>query len=269
MGPERRHDRPDVGDEAQRGAGGAPEQRIRHPEHPQPDGTDRAVDGIDQRLQQQLPADPPARLVEGLGGDGEVTVPNQADQAVPQILAFEQHEQDEDDDETGGAGGRHEGTQPAETRNAEVARHHHGLRDGSGGCRRHTHVALDVLQSGLQALDRTAAAGAAHVAHLGADVGPVGDQIGAEGAHLAGHAPHRQPQPREHQDDHQQHGGGPPDATLQPDHRRRQDERQQDGQTHGHQDRLGPVEHCHNQRAARKRGPRLERTESVSHRRSP
>ena len=83
---------PDVRDESERRTQGRPHPRVRHAEEVKPDADSDAIDQIDQRLHQQLPADAGSRLVERLRRDCQLAVPEQADQPVPQIPAFEQHE---------------------------------------------------------------------------------------------------------------------------------------------------------------------------------
>ena len=63
-------------------------------------GEDRdAVQQAHKGLHQQLPADATSGLVECLRGRGELSMPDQPDQAIPQVAAFEQHEDDHRRDE--------------------------------------------------------------------------------------------------------------------------------------------------------------------------
>ena len=194
-----------------------------------------------------------------------MTVADEADQPIAQVLPFQEHEQDEDDHEAGGAGRRDERAEPAEAA-GRVVRHDHRLRRRPPGLGRDPHVLLDRLERGLKSLDRPAAARAANVADLFADVGAIGDQIGAEAAHLAGDGPGGQAQRGKHQRDNEQHRRRAADAPLQPYHGRGQHEGQENGETDGHEDGLRPIEDGDHQHTTGERRPAAQRTERVSHR---
>jgi hypothetical protein len=113
-----------------------------------------AVDQIDQRLHQQLPADTSARLVKRLRRDGQL--------AVPELTTFEQHEDDHRERETGRSHRTNYRTEPREAREprALVRGDHDGPRGRSSGHIRFSKVGLDVLDRPLQLLDRSPFAGA-------------------------------------------------------------------------------------------------------------
>ena len=67
-------DSPKVRHETKRGAKRRPEQRIRRAERPQPGANRDAINQVHERLHQELAADAVRRVVEGLGGDGEVAM---------------------------------------------------------------------------------------------------------------------------------------------------------------------------------------------------
>src|SRR6478735_5906914 len=64
-------------------------------ERPQAYADRDAIYRVHQRLHQELPADALRRFVEGLGGDGEVAMADQTDDATAQLLALQQHEEHE------------------------------------------------------------------------------------------------------------------------------------------------------------------------------
>jgi hypothetical protein len=121
-----------------------------------------AVDQIDQRLHQQLPAETSARLVKRLRRDGQLAVPEQPDQPVAQLTTFEQHEDDHRERETGRSHRTNYRTEPREAREprALVRGDHDGPRGRSSGHIRFSKVGLDVLDRPLQLLDRSPFAGA-------------------------------------------------------------------------------------------------------------
>ena len=98
----------------------APHQRVRHAEKVQSEAGDDAVDAVDERLHQQLPADARAGFVEGLGGHGQAAVADQPDQPVAQIAAFEQHEDHQRHHQARGAERSHDRTEPREPRKART-----------------------------------------------------------------------------------------------------------------------------------------------------
>ena len=75
-----------------------------------------AVDQIDQRLHQQLPADTRSRLIERLRRNGQLAVAEQPNQPIAQIPAFEQHEDHHRQHEPGGSQGADDRAEPREAR---------------------------------------------------------------------------------------------------------------------------------------------------------
>ena len=108
--------RPDVRDESERRSQRRPDQWVRHAEEVESCPGSDAVDQIDQRLHQQLPADAGSRLVKRLRRHGQLAVPEQPDQPVAQIPAFEQHEDDHRQHEPGRAQRTDDRTEPREAR---------------------------------------------------------------------------------------------------------------------------------------------------------
>jgi hypothetical protein len=90
--------RSDVGDEAQGRGEDRPQQGVRHADEEQPDAHADAEAQVDERLDQQVTADPLGRLVESTGRARQVAVTEHANDAVSQFLTIEEHEHDEDRD---------------------------------------------------------------------------------------------------------------------------------------------------------------------------
>jgi hypothetical protein len=74
---------------------------------------------------------------------------------------------------------------------------------------------------------------------------------------------------REHQRDDQQHGRHPTDPPLNPVDRRRQDEREQDGERERHEDGLCPLQNGDHEHAAGERHPEPHGFQRVVHLRAP
>ena len=207
---------PDVRDESQRRAERRPDQRVRHAEEVEPDAGGDAVDEIDQRLHQQLPADAGSRLVERLRRDRQLAVPEQPDQPIAQIPAFEQHEDDHRHHEPGRAQLADDRTEPREARETRdlLGGDHDGPRDRSFGRLRFSEVGLDVFDRLLQLLDRSPLARAAHVRDLRQDVGAVARKVLGQMVHLPRQTPAGETEDREHQRDHRENGRDAADPTL-------------------------------------------------------
>ena len=97
---QRRDHRPDVGDEAQDGREQPPQRRIGHAQEIQADADRDAVEDIDHQLHQEIATDALGGIVHRFGGPGDIFGPQQADHAVAEILALEQHENHEHRHET-------------------------------------------------------------------------------------------------------------------------------------------------------------------------
>ena len=82
--------------------------------------------------------------------------------------------------------------------------------------------------------------------------------------HLPRQAPAGEAEHDEHQRDDHEHGRDAAQPALEPGHRRRQDEREQDGERDRHEHRLRPVEDDDDQHAAGERDPRLQACCDVS-----
>ena len=169
----------DVRDESKRRTQRRPDQWVRDVEEVQSDEDRDAVQQAHQGLHQQLPADATSGLVECLRSRGELSVPDQPDQAIPQIAAFEQHEDDHRRDEPGRAQRPDDGPEPREAQKPRhlVGGHHDGPQHGSFRCLRRVQVSLDARQRFLQFLDRASPARKAHVGNLRSDVGTIAGEV--------------------------------------------------------------------------------------------
>ena len=75
----------------------APEHRVLHADGQQAQAEEDAEAGIDDRLHQQEAADATGRLVDELGGRDDLPLAGQSDDPVAQLLALQQHEDNQDD----------------------------------------------------------------------------------------------------------------------------------------------------------------------------
>jgi len=169
----------------------------------QPDEDRDAVQQTDERLHQQLPADAPRRLVECFRGRGELSVPNQTDQAVAEIAAFEQHEDDHRRNEARSAQRSNDGPKPREGRKPRrrIGSHDNGARHGSFR-RFRSQISLDTFQRFLQLFDGAAPARIPHVGDLRSDVGTIAGQVLGEFVYLPRQTPTGENERREHQRNH-------------------------------------------------------------------
>ena len=192
---------------------------------------------------------------------------DETNQPIAEILPLEQHEQDEHDHESCGTGRLHERTHPAEGREAgqRLARNHDRLRHRAPGSVVDANVLLDLIERGLQPLDGAAAARPAHVPDLLPDVGPVGNKVGAQIARLSQNRPGRETQTGEHERHHDEHRCQASDSSLKPDHRRSQDEGDENREADRNQDGLCPMEYRHHERAAGEGRPGAKRAEPINH----
>ena len=173
----------------------------------------------------------------------------------------------EHDHESCGTGRLHERTHPAEGREAvqRLARNHDRLRHRAPGSVVDANVLLDLIERGLQPLDGAAAARPAHVPDLLPDVGPVGNKVGAQIARLSQNRPGRETQTGEHERHHDEHRCQASDSSLKPDHRRSQDEGDENREADRNQDGLCPMEYRHHERAAGEGRPGAKRAEPINH----
>lgn len=134
QGEKRSNPRPDVGHETQDRRDQPPQDGVGNPDEIKADADGNAVADIHDALRDEVAADPRAGFVQRLGGDVDAPTPGEVDEPIPQILPFEEHENDEDDDHR-----RH--PQRPEDRRGESAQGFHGAarriddlhRDGSTG----------------------------------------------------------------------------------------------------------------------------------------
>ena len=73
----------------------------RQPDDAQADGDGQAVGAVDDRLGHQIAADAGGGVIEGVGGDVEASFADQADDAVAQVFALQEHEDDKDEHDAG------------------------------------------------------------------------------------------------------------------------------------------------------------------------
>ena len=226
-----------------------------------------AVDQIDQRLHQQLPADAGSRLVKRLRRHGQLAVPEQPDQPIAQIPAFEQHEDDHRQHEPGRAQRTDDRTEPREARETGHRRRgdHDGPRPGSFARVRFAKVGPDVFDRLLQLLDRSPLARAAHVRDLRQDVGAVARKVLGQMVHLPRQTPAGETEDREHQRDHREHGWDAADPSLKPGDRGSQHEREKDGEGDRDEHGLRPVQDDHDEHTPGERHPRFQCSRHVIH----
>ena len=98
-GKERGQERTEIGDEAQDGGQHAPQHGVRHADDVEGKADGDAVGEVHDQLHEQVAAHPPGRIVEGVRALLEVSRAGELDEAIPQVLLLEQHEDHEDDDE--------------------------------------------------------------------------------------------------------------------------------------------------------------------------
>ena len=150
----------DVRNESKRRTQHRPDQWVWNAEEVQSDEDRDAVQQTHKGLHQQLPADATSGLVECLRRRGELSLPDQSDQAIPQVAAFEQHEDDHRRDEPRRAQRPDDGPEPREAQEPchLVGGDHEWPRQRSFRCFRRFEVSLDALQHFLQLLDRASPA---------------------------------------------------------------------------------------------------------------
>ena len=184
---------------------------------------------------------------------------DQPDQAISQIAALKQHEDDHRCDEPRRAQRPDDGSEPREAKETchLVGGHHERPGQRAFRCLRRFQIGFDPFDHLLQLLDGTSPASQAHVGNLRPDVRAIAGQVFGQVVHLPCQTPAGQTEGREHQRDHQKHGRDPTDPPLKPGGGRRQDERQKDRKRDGHEDGLRPVQHCDDEHAAAERHPRL------------
>ena len=207
-----------------------------------------------------------AGFLERFGGDGQVTVSDQANQASAQVVTLQQHEDDQHQDEAAGGDRPDDGPQPCGE--APPVGHLFGAHDDGPGRGTPGRLAriwlldlgLDVVEGRLHLLDRSTLAGLTHVGDLLADVGAIGGEIGGDARELRERGPRTAAENEGAACDDDDDRGDTTDATLQPRHDGREDERQEAGQRDRHQNDLGPIEHADDEYAAGERHPGRQRT---------
>ena len=126
-------------------------------------------------------------------------------------------------------------------------------------------AALDVVDRLLQLLDRPAFPCAAHVGDLRQDVDAITGQVVGQAVHLPGQTPAGETEDREHQRHGGEDGRDAADPALEPADRRRQDEREQNGERDRHQDGLRQVQDHDDQHVPGERDPRFQGLRRVTH----
>jgi len=110
----------DEGHEAHHGGEDPPQDGVGQARDGQAAGDEGAEAGVDGHLEQEVARKPVRCVVQGQDGSVQVRPADEADQAVAQVFAEQQHEDDEDEDQARGA----DGTQQ---------RGHDGFHDDEGG----------------------------------------------------------------------------------------------------------------------------------------
>lgn len=206
----------------------------------------QSKDPVDDGLQEQIPADARAGLVERGRDAADPARARETDDSVPELLSFEQHEDGQDHHEATGGEGVEKG---AERRGKapEVGGRIDGLdRDrflGDGGRGVALHGLLDVLDRLLHLLDRAAAARPPEIGNPLTNRVTIAGQLVGEGPQLARHTPSDPTYHRERQDDGEKHGRNPSEVTLKEDHDGSEQKGEEGGQGDRHEDRLTEVEH--------------------------
>jgi hypothetical protein len=140
--------RADVGDESHHGGEDSPQHGVRYADEEQSYAHADAKAQIDERLHQQVTADPFSRLVESAGRPRQVSVTEDAHDAVSQVLTLEKHEDDKNRDEPASGEMGKKGIGGADPRSGRRLRSHDHRR--TGGARRGC-VLVDLL---LNVVDR-------------------------------------------------------------------------------------------------------------------
>ena len=96
---QRGQERAEIGHEAQDGGQHAPQDRIGHPDEIEGKADGDAIGEVHDQLHEQVAAHPPGRIVESVRALLKVSCSGKLDEAVPQVLLLEQHEDHEDHDE--------------------------------------------------------------------------------------------------------------------------------------------------------------------------
>jgi hypothetical protein len=245
------HPDADVGDEAQDRGEEAPEQGVRHAQQEQAGRDADAEARVDDGLHQEVVADALAGLVERAGGRGQPSVAGEADDAIPQVLALDQHEDDQDDH-------RRRAPQAFEQRRelpeAGWLRGDHdrrGLLARAGGAGVLPQLVGDLGDRALRLLERATAAHAAHLVDLDDQVVAVARDLGGEARELDHEDPEHAAERREQHRHHDRHRQAPPQPhPSQPIHDRIHHEREQHRQRDRHQHRPRQIQrrHPHDQR---------------------
>ena len=194
-------------------------------------------------------------------------MPDQPDQAIPQIAAFEQHEDDHRRDEPRRAQRPDDGPSHAKPEKpvtwSEVTT---TGRDTVPLGPPTFQVGLDVFERLLQLLDRPSLARPAHVGDLRPDVGAIAGKVLGQMVHLPRQTPAGETEGREHQRDHRENGWDATDPPLKPGDGRRQDEREQDGERERHEDGLCPVQNGDDEHTPGERHPSSQCLRRIIHR---
>ena len=93
----------DVWNKPQGGGQDPPQDGAGHADEVEPDGDRKAESDIDEQLRQEKAADPRGGVFQCLRGHGHLTSPDQANEAIAQVLTPDQEEHHQHDDDAGRA----------------------------------------------------------------------------------------------------------------------------------------------------------------------
>src|SRR5579862_7554195 len=87
---------PDIGNETQQAGENSPEQGVRYSKPIGSNSENRAVDDVDNELQQQVAAQAARAVVQCSRHDAQVTLTGETDDTIPKVLALDHHKKRED-----------------------------------------------------------------------------------------------------------------------------------------------------------------------------
>ncbi len=209
---------------------------------------------IERSLREEIPAQAPGPVVERVGRALQIVGPGEPDQAIAQILALEQKEDDEDGDEPRSGKRIDQGLQhPLDRLHRGGFRRpdlHRDRRTGIVGCRALRRggvlapdLLIEVLEERRDAVERATGGRGAQRAYLLLDVVLIGRKLLRQQRHLLPDQPTDAGDHEESKadDDHHRGRAGQSPAAQQT-HDRSKQERQQDRQRDRQKDRLGEIQ---------------------------
>src|SRR6185436_14178953 len=73
----------------------APKEGVGDADKIKPDADRKAISGIHHKLHYQITGDPSGRVVNGLGGDIQLSATDEPDEPLAEVLALKEHEDDD------------------------------------------------------------------------------------------------------------------------------------------------------------------------------